>query len=86
MSDLRPPLNGVKTHPLTDFAWGILTSVSWAPRPYSEINAGVIDRLTHENLVEIVDLPSPFKTHKGKLIRFIRITEDGRRRLSSGER
>lgn len=72
------PLNGNKTHPLSDFARGVLRDLASAPKPRQEINAGVVDRLMRESLVEIVDLPSPYKSHKGGACAHLKITDAGR--------
>lgn len=74
-------LNGVKTHPLTKHALNVLVEVSRRPCPRQEINPGVNDRLEREHLTEIYKAPSPYKSHKGALIDFIRITDKGRQRL-----
>lgn len=74
------PLHGTKTHPLTSHALAELRSLLSGPRPYLEINPGVIDRLMREDFIETVDLPSPYKVHKGGKCRHIRITPAGRDR------
>lgn len=76
------PLNGTKTHPLTDHALGVLRSLERSPSPTQTINAGVVNRLQREALAEIVDLPSPYASHKGKKIKFLQITEAGRARAA----
>lgn len=76
------PLNGVKTHPLTDHARGELADIARAPKPSQSVNAGVANRLLREALVEIVMLPSPFKTHKGRNISYLKITDAGLTTLS----
>lgn len=81
----RPPLNGVKTHPLTPHARDMLERLAnWGPRPAQSINAGVINRFLREDLIVLVDLPSPFATHKGRKIPHAQITEDGRREVARG--
>ena len=82
-NDRLPPLNGEKTHPLTDHAIGVLREISRDPIPSNEVNPGVLNRLFRESLVKFVMLASPYKTHKGKLIRFLQITDAGRLALSS---
>jgi len=71
------PLHGTKTHALSDHARSILTEISKAPIPLQSINPGVADRLCTERLVESVMLPSPYKTHKGKTIEYLRLTPAG---------
>ena len=78
----RTPLYGTKTHPLSDVALAALRWVARGPLPRHKINPGVTDRLWREDLVEIVDLPSPYKTKKG-LLPHLRITDAGRARLAS---
>ena len=79
MDDLieRLPLNGKKTHPLSAHALEELRNIARAPEPKSGVNPGVVDRLTREDLVEVVDLPSPFKAHKGGTCPHLRITDAG---------
>lgn len=72
------PLNGTKTHPLTQHAMNTLRVVGSAPEPRCSCNPGVANRLLRGGLVESVMLPSPFKTHKGKGIEHLRITDAGR--------
>ena len=75
------PLNGVKTHPLSEHALASLDDLQAGPRPAAQFNPGVVNRLMREDLVEVVDLPSPFKTHKGRAIPHLRITDSGRDRV-----
>ena len=49
----KVPLNGTKTHPLSQHALGVLQRLSRYPIPRSEINPGVIDRLSREDLIEL---------------------------------
>lgn len=72
-----PPLNGSRTHPLSEHAIRALQSLSHAPRPTQEFNAGVINRLLREALVTIEDVPSPYATGRGKRIPFATITAAG---------
>jgi len=76
------PLNGTKTHPLTDFAKAALGNIAKKPVPRQEINPGVVNRLLRESLVESVELPSPYLKHKGAGIEFLRITKSGVDRLT----
>jgi hypothetical protein len=62
------PLNGTKTHPLTDHAREQLLDIAAKPVP-------------RQCLVSEVMLTSPFKAHKGKSIAHLQITTDGRKRL-----
>lgn len=80
---IPPPLNGEKTHPLTPHALEVLRQLARAPMPRQEINAGVVNRFAREALAETVMRPSPYKTHKGKNIDFLQITDAGRARLNA---
>ncbi len=71
------PLNGTKTHPLTTHAIATLVEIAKAPAPTGPINPGTLNRLMREGLIDIVSLPSPFKTHRGKLIGHAKITAAG---------
>jgi hypothetical protein len=77
MTFTKTPLNGTKHHPLTKSAIETLHSVHRRPIPRQEINAGQASRLEAEGLIEIVELPSPYKTVKGK-VRHSQITDAGR--------
>jgi hypothetical protein len=72
------PLNGTRTHPLSEHARAELRALVDAPIPCAGVNPGVANRLLREGLVEIVQLPSPFKTHRGRAIDHLRITDEGR--------
>lgn len=71
------PLNGTNTHPLSPHARSELASLD-APRPTQQINPGVINRLMRDNLIEIVSLPSPYASHRGRPIQHAVITAAGR--------
>lgn len=75
------PLNGEKTHPLSNHAREELRNINERPLPRSVTNPGVANRLLRENLVELVELPSPFNVHKGRLIWHLRITDEGKKVL-----
>lgn len=77
------PLNGEKTHPLSAHALEALRTLLNGPRPQQEFNPGVVNRLAREALVETVQQPSPYATHKGLKISFLRITEAGLAALAS---
>lgn len=71
---------------LTPHALDVLRSLAkWGPKPAQEVNAGVADKFRREGLAEEVLLPSPYATHKGKLIGFLQITQAGRDRLAESE-
>jgi len=71
------PLNGTKTHPLTKHAKTALATIATGPVPSQVFNPGVVNRLLRESLVEIVQLPSPYASHKGRLISHLKITASG---------
>lgn len=76
------PLNGSKIHPLSDFAIGVLKMIKRKPMPAQEVNAGVVHRLTDENLVELKPGPSPYKKHSKFIkVQFLHITDAGEQRL-----
>lgn len=79
---MRPPLNGEKTHPLSAHALEELRSLRNRPRPTQEINSGVVNRFQREDLVEEVQLPSPYASHRGRSIAHLRLTAAGLARLS----
>lgn len=74
-----PPLNGEKTHDLSEHAKGVLQMLRDGPRPRREFNPGVVNRLLRNDIVETVDLPSPYKTHKGGNCEHLRITPFGQK-------
>jgi hypothetical protein len=77
------PLHGEKTHPLSEHALAELRGLMLAPEPTCGINPGVVNRLRREDLARIVELPSPFPTHKGRKIAHLEITDAGRARLAA---
>lgn len=73
------PLNGTKTHPLSEHAFDALRwLLKYGPEPRQAFNAGVCNRLEREALVEVMLMPSPFPMHKGRKIEFLQITDAGR--------
>lgn len=72
MTGTPKPLNGTKTHPLSAHALEVMEDLRTRPLPRQELNPGVLNRLYREGLIEDVDLPSPYKKHKGAKIRFVR--------------
>ncbi len=79
----RKPLNGEKTRSLTYYAKTVLWELQrFGVKPRQEFNPGVVDRLLREDLVKVVERPSPYKKHKpGALISFLCITEAGIQQL-----
>lgn len=71
------PLNGAKTHPLTKHAIGVLVGLLGGPAPRNQINPGAANRLLRGRLVESVQIPSPFASHKGQGIEHLRLTDAG---------
>jgi len=78
MSGTVPPLYGSKTHPLSAHARNWLATIAHAPVPRQDINPGVVNRLLRGELVEEVDLPSPYRTKHGGVVH-LRVTEAGRK-------
>jgi hypothetical protein len=54
----RLPLNGTKTHPLSEHAKEVLRSLARFNLPAHRINPGVRDRLGREELIEIREIRS----------------------------
>jgi hypothetical protein len=81
------PLNGEKTHPLTQHAIGVLRDIASKPIPRQSLNPGVANRLARENFVTQVQLPSPFKSHHGRHGKgtcvHLQITDRGRQVLAA---
>jgi hypothetical protein len=77
------PLNGTKTHPLTDHARKVLRDLSSGPLPRQALNPGVINRLLREDLIECRMGPSPYKTKPGER-EYAHITDAGRAALEQG--
>ena len=77
-----PPLHGTKTHPLSEHALGVLRDLAQAPKPTQGINPGVVNRLQRGDLAEVVNLPSPFASHRSGDCPHLRITDAGRKALS----
>lgn len=71
-----------KLRPLTSVAIETLRDLARRPAPRQEINPGLCNRLLLESLVEEVELPSPYATHKGRNIVFFQLTSAGRERLA----
>ncbi len=74
------PLHGTKVHPLSEHALLVLERIANRAAqqiPRQEVNPGVADRLESENLVECINARSPYASHKGGQIRFLRITAAG---------
>lgn len=68
-------------HPLSSATMATLRRLAdFGPEPKSEVNPGVVRRLTTcaEPLAEVVDLPSPHKTRPGN-VAHLRIAATGRR-------
>lgn len=68
------PLNGTKTHPLTEHGWRALEMLFRGAVPAQVINAGVVNRLLREDLAELYLAPTPYRTRKGN-ISWLRITQ-----------
>lgn len=70
-------------HPLTAHALAVLRELAQAPKPRSQINPGVVQRLTRGKLAVLVDLETPFPTHrKSYRVPHLKITDAGRALVS----
>jgi site-specific recombinase XerD len=67
--------------PLTPAALRVLVELVQSPVPRQEVNPGIVDRLTRGDLVEEIDLPSPYKMVKGR-VPHLSITPTGRAELT----
>jgi hypothetical protein len=74
------PLNGTKTHPLSDHARRALERLARGqPIPCLEFNPGVVNRLLRGALVEVSERPSHYyQSDNGKPRQFLMITDAGR--------
>lgn len=71
----------MKPRPLSEHAVEELRQIALDPVPCCTVNPGVIGKLTSEGYVTTTWLPSIFKTHKGRKIPFLIITQAGREAL-----
>ncbi len=67
--------------PLSAHALEELRHIAQAPLPRSSVNPGVVNKLLSEKLVSSVQLPSPFKVHKGGNCEHLEITDLGKTQL-----
>jgi len=81
----RKPLNGERTHPLSQHALSTLRRIAVAPVPRQEVNPGVANRLEREELVRGLQLKSPYASRKGT-VEHLEITEAGRSALAESSR
>ena len=72
-------LNGGTTKPLTNSALSCLEAMARAPIPAAQVNPGIIDRLTRRDVVlaDVVTLPSPYESHRGRPVEHLRINAAG---------
>lgn len=70
--------------PISAKAADDLADMARRPIAAQEINAGVSHKLLRQGYIEIEHHPSPYKTHKGKMIPHYVATEKGRRYLKDG--
>lgn len=67
---------------ISEHSMGCLRDIEHEPKPSNYFNPGVVNLLVvTRELAEIVLLPSPYKTHKGKRIPHLQILPAGRRLL-----
>lgn len=83
--DRHTPLNGTKTHPLTQHAYAALEKLLKGPLPRQDFNAGVSNRLEREDLVEVIMEANPYPTSQKRFpkIEHLKITEAGRAALQN---
>lgn len=55
-----------------------LKFIAREPLPRSTVNPGIVNKLLSEKLVNSVQLPSPFKVHKGGNCEHLEITDLGK--------
>lgn len=72
------PLNGKKTHPLSEHALAKLREIHKGPVPCCSVNPGVVNRLLRGALVEEVLLISKLPSHRGRAVTHLQITDAGR--------
>ena len=77
---MNKPLNGAKTHPLSEHSREVLRRTLDGPIPCQEANPGSVNRLARDDLVRIVDLETPYRTRSGA-IPHMEITDKGRKKL-----
>ncbi len=65
-------------NPLSAHAMEELRHIAREPLPRQSVNPGVVNKLLSEKLVNSVQLPSPFKVHKGSNCEHLEITDQGR--------
>lgn len=70
--------------PITGATEKALYALRNGPFPAQETNAGVQHKLLYQGYAEIEQLPSPYRTHKGRKIAYLKITEKGLRYLENG--
>lgn len=68
----------MNSRPLTEHARAELREIIARPVPRVSINPGVAHKLVSEGLAEEVQLPSPFKVHKGGYTAHLQATDAGR--------
>ena len=49
--------------------------------PRESLDPGAVSRLLGDGLIEVVQMKSPYVSHRGRMISHVRITEAGRRVL-----
>lgn len=54
------------SQPLSAIAYETLSRLSSGPIPTQEVNPGLIDKLYREGLIALVQVASPYKSHKGE--------------------
>lgn len=70
-------LNGGQTRKISAKTEDVLLDLLDRPKPSSQVNPGVVDRLKRGGWVEFVMLRSPFKAHKGGNCTHLTLTRAG---------
>lgn len=70
------------TSTLSAHALAELVEIGLGAVPRCGVNPGVAAKLERDGFVETVELPSLFKTHRGRAIQHLKITDAGKARLA----
>lgn len=81
MTDRARP-GPARTRPLSRYAIDALDSLALVATPSQVFNPDVVDRLLRDGLVSVIQLPSPYASHKGKRISHLVLTEAGEQALA----
>ena len=71
----------IKLNTMSQHAAAELCDINDSPCPRVAVNPGVASMLLRRGYVTCIQLPSPYKTHNGKHIEHLQITDKGRATL-----